>query len=62
MQQLDKGKTGTTLKIHEDTPTLLWASFKERLGVSDFNQMLFNLTDLIQQADGLSSLEEPFSL
>jgi hypothetical protein len=39
----------------------LWESFKERLGTSEYNQMLFILSKLLQPADGLNALEEEFS-
>lgn len=52
---------GTIHQAHEEKLGLLWNSFKERLGVLDFSQMLFNLDDLVQPIDGLGSLEEAFS-
>lgn len=42
-------------------PSYLWNSFKERLGISEFCQVIFNLDDLIQPSEGLDSLEAPFT-
>ena len=40
---------------------MLWASFKEKLGVSEFRQMLFHLGSMFPTVEGLSSLKEAFS-
>ena len=52
---------GNNIQSHEGKVALLWASFKERLGVSEFRQMLLNLGSLFPNVEGLSSLEEAFS-
>jgi len=52
---------GVNLQVHEEKAAFLWESFKERLGTSEYNQMLFNLSELLQPADGLNALEEEFS-
>jgi hypothetical protein len=39
---------------------LLWNSFKERMGISEFKQITLNLDDLIQPAQGLQSVEVQF--
>jgi len=56
-----QNRNGILVQHHDDKATLLWESFKERLGVSDYTRMLLDLDDLIQPDDDLSSLEEDFS-
>lgn len=51
---------GNLLCGHEQKAQLLWSSFKERLGVTEHNQMLFNLVQLIQPGNNLDALELPF--
>lgn len=46
---------------HEDKADLIWCSFKERLGVSSFTGINFNLPALLQPVDNLSSLVAPFN-
>lgn len=55
-----KDSNGNIQQTHEKA-ALLWTSFKERLGVTEFNQMLFNLRNLLQPVEGLHVLEEDFS-
>lgn len=52
---------GTSLLHHEQKADLLWKAFKEKMGISEFNGMLFNLGSLFQPVDGLDQLEAPFS-
>jgi hypothetical protein len=52
---------GNSFSKHEDKAKILWETFKERLGTTDFNHMLFNLNDLLIASDNLNSLEIPFS-
>jgi len=52
---------GSIQQTHEEKTALLWNSFKERLGISEISQMLFNLRDLLLHVDGLESLEAPFT-
>lgn len=49
------------LQSHEEKTDLLWNTFKERMGISEFQQMTFNLDDLIQPAQGLESQEVQFT-
>lgn len=52
---------GNSFSEHEDKAKILWETFKERLGTTDFNHMLFNVNDLLIASDNLNSLEIPFS-
>jgi hypothetical protein len=52
---------GSIQQTHEEKAALLWNSFKERLGISEISQMLFNLRDMLLPVDGLESLEAPFT-
>jgi hypothetical protein len=52
---------GSIQQTLEEKAALLWNSFKERLGISEISQMLFNLRDLLLPVDGLESLEAPFT-
>ena len=45
---------------HESKSNLLWVSFEERLGTSDFTSMLFNLSELLT-LHLLDDLEMPFT-
>jgi hypothetical protein len=49
-----------TVMDHDQKATILWNSFKERLGKTDNLNMLFDIEHLIQQQD-FSHLEIPFS-
>ena len=48
-----RNSEGEEFFSHEAKANLIWESFKERLGVSDFLEILFNLDDLIQPVEGL---------
>lgn len=52
---------GQDMFKHEDKVKLLWESFKERLGISEFTQMHFHLNELFHVVDGLEDLVTPFS-
>jgi hypothetical protein len=45
---------------HDGKENLLWEAFKKRLGISDFNGMIFNLNSLMNTQD-LSQLDTPFT-
>lgn len=51
---------GTILEQHHEKEEALWNSFRERLGISECNEMLFDLTTLIQAAQ-LQAMDQPFS-
>lgn len=44
---------GSQAVSHADKALIIWESFKERLGTSEFTTMHFNLDDLILEASGL---------
>jgi hypothetical protein len=45
---------------HEDKALILWESFKERLGTSEFQQIHFDLSQLMEPIHNLEALESPF--
>jgi hypothetical protein len=44
--------TGVSLTTHDDKATLLWESFKERLGKSECTHMHFDLDNLVNPVQG----------
>jgi hypothetical protein len=42
-----KNRDGSKLFSHEDKAQLLWETYKERLGNSEFSHMYFDLNELI---------------
>lgn len=46
---------------HEEKAMILWKTFKDRLGRSEFKEMLFNLDHLLTNHVPLNELEAPFS-
>jgi hypothetical protein len=54
-------QTGEALFNHEDKTTLIWHSFKERLGTSNYTGITFDLPSLLDNNVDLSSLVSPFS-
>lgn len=46
---------------HVDKASILWDVYKERLGISEFQHMVFDLVSLFPDQANLSALEEPFS-
>jgi hypothetical protein len=46
---------------HKDKEEVLFQAFKNRLGSSQPTSMVFNLSELIQPAHNLSTLDLPFS-
>ena len=52
---------GNIFQHHEQKAELLWNAFKERMGMTDFNYMIFNLGDFIQPVEELEQLELPFT-
>jgi hypothetical protein len=53
--------SGIELSQHEAKAELLWNSFKERMGVSEYTHMYFDLPSILVQESNLSDLERPFS-
>jgi hypothetical protein len=56
-----KDSSSQLITDHNDKVDLIWHSFKERLGVSSFTGITFNLSDLIQSNHDLSSFVTHFS-
>jgi hypothetical protein len=56
-----KNKDGLEKTSHEDKATIIWETFKERMGASEFSYIYFNLVDLVQPVDNLEGLITPFS-
>ena len=48
-------------QTHELKAQLIWEAFKDRMGKSKFNHMIFNLNELLQPIEGLNHMENPFS-
>jgi len=51
---------GNSIADHEQKANLLWTAFKQRMGVSEFSGMSYNLNDLLTSHD-LESLYAEFS-
>jgi hypothetical protein len=56
-----EGADGQPKFGHEEKVAILWEAYKERLGSSEFSHMYFELDQLIQEVDGLESLDAPFT-
>lgn len=52
--------SGALVTTHEEKADQIWRSFKERLGVSSFTGVNFDLPALIQSGHDLSPLVQPF--
>jgi hypothetical protein len=52
---------GTSFFNHHQKANMIWEAFKERLGISEFNSIHFNLDSVLQTSSDLNSLVEPFS-
>lgn len=57
-----KNENGELVTSHIEKESIIWNSFKQRIGQTEFNDLLFDLSTLIQRHDGLSHLEENFSI
>jgi RNase P/RNase MRP subunit POP5 len=47
-----KDSMGNFKSTHEEKVDILWNSFKDRLGVTEFSKMQFNLTELLHPSNG----------
>lgn len=56
-----KDSQGNICQTHDHKAKIVWEAFKDRMGKSEYNHMVFNLSDILQQVDGLEHLEAPFS-
>ena len=55
-----EGSSRHLLTDHKDKAELIWHSFKERLGVTAFTGISFNLSELLHTDNDLSSLVASF--
>jgi hypothetical protein len=56
-----KNVEGAIVTSHEEKTNILWSSFKDRLGTSEFTHMYFNLNELLQRENDLSVLVSSFT-
>lgn len=56
-----KDEEGNRIVDHEGKQSILWNSFKKRLGQSDFQEMFFDLDTVLTHYDSLVELQAPFS-
>jgi hypothetical protein len=54
-------QNGEVVHNHMDKAAVLWEAFKERLGQSEFEAIIFNLSSLLDSNTELGYLEEPFT-
>jgi len=52
---------GVWIQDHESKAGLLWTAFRNRMGATSSPTMLFDLTSMITQVDGLDALVSPIS-
>lgn len=52
---------GELYSTHADKELIIWQSFRQRLGLTEFNDMLFDLPSLIQEQTNLAWLEDQFT-
>jgi len=52
---------GSLIYDHAQKADIIWRDFKDRLGTSNFENMLFNLDSLLDSGVDLSSLEISFN-
>jgi hypothetical protein len=52
---------GSVVSTHDEMVGSLWLSYKDRLGVSEFSEMFYELSELIQSSN-LSVLHDPFTM
>lgn len=46
---------------HESKAEVLWHAFKQRLGITEFTEIQYNLAPLLQEVD-LSGMDDPFTM
>lgn len=56
-----QNEAGQMITDHEGKAALLWSAYKQRMGVSNNPQMLFDLSSLIRLNVDLSELVTPFT-
>lgn len=55
-----KNENGDWIQDHDGKAGLLWVSFKQRMGMTSYPNMLFDLSSLINPVEDLDSLLLPF--
>ena len=60
ISQLQKDN-GEIVSNHFDKAKVLWEAFKERLGRSEFRNIVFNLSSFLDSSTDLAWLEDPFT-
>lgn len=55
-----ENSSGITVYDHQQKADMIWADFKDRLGISEFTTIHFNLDSLLPAAVDLSALVKPF--
>lgn len=56
-----RDESGQEIQDHEAKANLLWASLKERMGVTEFTHMYFDLDDILIADSDLEELEREFT-
>jgi hypothetical protein len=56
-----KNNEGIEKTSHEDKALIIWETFKERTGTSEFSEMHFDLSELLHSSVDLENLVTPFS-
>jgi hypothetical protein len=56
-----KDSTGSNHSDHQSKASILWEAFKDRLGSTDSPEMMFDLEQLLNRAEDLDWLTDPFT-
>jgi hypothetical protein len=56
-----KDSTGSHHSDHQSKASILWEAFKDRLGSTDSPEMMFDLEQLLNRAEDLDWLTDPFT-
>jgi len=56
-----KDDLGNSFSGHEQKAEILWNTYKNRMGLSEFSQIYFDMDQFIQPAENLGNLELPFT-
>jgi hypothetical protein len=56
-----KDRNGHEVFNHEGKGSIIWEACKERLGMTEFSQMHFNLSEILEPVGNLEHLIEPFT-
>jgi hypothetical protein len=58
---VSKDRNGHEVFNHEGKGSIIWEACKERLGMTEFSQMQFNLSEILEPMGHLEHLIEPFT-